>query len=152
MKSEKQRAREIELREIEVQAQATYDLIGAGFYPGRQAKPKQKQRKAKMKSENKFTPGPWKVITKGSGNSFWVRVAVDGHHTVAWLDYWTDTDCTSQKAQSEQIANANLIAAAPDLLEALEDTLDLCESYQSGHNSAIAERARVAIAQAKGQP
>jgi hypothetical protein len=44
-----------------------------------------------------------------------------------------------------------LAAAAPELLEALRDMIELCESYRAGHNSAIADRARAAIAKATGQ-
>lgn len=69
------------------------------------------------------TPGQWSVKTI-SGS---VAVVIDDTHTVAWIDFWTDRQCSSQKAYDEQMANARLIASAPDLLaenKRLRDALD----------------------------
>ena len=60
---------------------------------------------------NKHTPGPWKVTR-------WVdkRVSVDsGTHTIATL----------HDSSNETKANAQLIAAAPDLLAALEKIMQM---------------------------
>lgn len=46
-------------------------------------------------------------------------------------------------------ANARLIAAAPDLLEALKNTLQIAEAYYSGTHSKWREFARAAIAKAE---
>lgn len=56
----------------------------------------------------------------------------------------------------EHAANARLIAAAPELLAALLDCVELVESEWTGFNNrdlsgGIAPRARAAIAKAKGQ-
>lgn len=54
----------------------------------------------------------------------------------------------------EQSANARLIAAAPDLLEALE-TILICKTNDNGEtpelSNYLAEQARAAIAKAKGE-
>ena len=57
------------------------------------------------------TPGPWSVETKGS------RHFIDGADelTVAYVDR------AGVRERQTYEANAQLIAAAPDLLEALED-------------------------------
>ena len=53
-------------------------------------------------------------------------------------------------SQQEQEANARLIAAAPDLLKALEQILDLFEwSESGGEHEAAYDSARKAIAKAK---
>jgi len=63
--------------------------------------------------ERKWTPGPWRINFDNQ-----VCVQVDGeYHAVC-----TDQFCYAP--QSEQNANARLIAAAPDLYEALEQALD----------------------------
>lgn len=84
-------------------------------------------------SENKFTPGPWKAgwsdgITgpkaanvTGWRNYYPISVMIGGlspghgsHEPVAFV-------CT---LDPDHLENANLIASAPDLLEALEGLLD----------------------------
>ena len=53
------------------------------------------------------TPGPWRIRWEDHN---WVQVICDDHVPIA--------DCTRLSATNE--ANARLMAAAPDLLEALE--------------------------------
>ncbi len=48
-------------------------------------------------------------------------------------------------------ANARLIAAAPDLLAALEDMTERMSLYSGGHDDALVTQARAAIAKATGQ-
>jgi len=95
---------------------------------------------------NKHTPGPWQAKQNG-----FYRVAVvdrDGNY----LTYKAGTD---RMPDTEREANASLIAAAPDLLGALEQALDAlahCKAdtgYSSTqHRAAIA--ASKAINKAKG--
>jgi hypothetical protein len=61
---------------------------------------------------HKHTQGPWYPVTLGaSPDHAW---AIDSElHEVARLPEWTDN-------QAEAEANARLIAAAPDMLEALQ--------------------------------
>ena len=89
------------------------------------------------------TPGPWDVEPKGS------RHFVDGADglTVAYLDR------AGVRERSEIEANARLIAAAPELLEALEAVLPDLEHYVATHGPGPDKRlaaARAAIAKAKG--
>lgn len=56
---------------------------------------------------SKHTPGPWARSTLG----FQVLTG-DGRHSIC--------EARDRRGQEEQVANAQLIAAAPDLLEACE--------------------------------
>ena len=54
----------------------------------------------------------------------------------------------------EGMANANLIAAAPDLLEVLEELLSMCQRQEDFHDDddgCMFERASAAIAKARGE-
>lgn len=86
---------------------------------------------------SKFTPGPWKIgapppngeQTIGAQQGLMVAVATTG-----------------SGVPTE--ANARLIAAAPDLLEALIDAV--CALECCGKDYPAAEKARAAIAKARG--
>ena len=64
-------------------------------------------------TETKFTPGPWEVSPVLPGYYEWVRNS-DGHLVA---------DCASILPSEECVANASLIAAAPDMYKALEVAL-----------------------------
>ena len=98
---------------------------------------------------SKFTPGPWRVagedknfvyaLSQSGANSFWAHVQSAG------IDRITE---------NEKAANARLIAAAPDMLEALtallarfDDNPELSELI----GRVEIERARAAIAKAEGR-
>jgi hypothetical protein len=94
----------------------------------------------------KFTPGPW--IIKGysiHGGDNRVRVAeINPPHPKAR---------GRERAEEREYCdgNARLIAAAPDLLHALEALLDMDISYQRGPKVQVAESAaRAAVAKARG--
>lgn len=74
---------------------------------------------------SKYTPGPWKRKIKS------VLIPVAPYE-------WAE-------AYGGSIANARLIAAAPDLLEALQD---LCDTLGE---CGMTEKARAAIAKAEGE-
>ncbi len=91
------------------------------------------------------TPGPWllKPIETAFGRN--VKIMTEGGHTVSvcWETGSGDVD-----------ANANMIAAAPTMLAALEDALPIINAYrrQSGGDGDIAAmNARYAIAKARGE-
>lgn len=75
---------------------------------------------------NKHTPGPWTAIKCPPENGKEDRVIyVDGRKQHGSSDgvCFILRSCECHAAVSEQIANANLIAAAPDLLAACEFVL-----------------------------
>jgi hypothetical protein len=68
-------------------------------------------------SETKHTPGPWRISESGIG--FEVEAVIDGHqHTIAQSQQLRSTD--RDTIHVERKANAVIMAAAPDLLAALE--------------------------------
>ena len=82
-----------------------------------------------------YTPGPWAV------NGREVNGPPDSGVIVARLPEWGIlADCPDQAP-----ANARLIAAAPDLLERLEELLEYSENLRG---SGVYDRARAAIAKA----
>ena len=56
---------------------------------------------------SEFTPGPWEVFNEGLGS-----------YKVSKCDAWLGS--STVRTKEENLANANLIAAAPELYEALE--------------------------------
>lgn len=94
-----------------------------------------------MKSEH--TPGPWRVA-KWRNGFLWVDSSVTDEGVALCGDGSWVGPCE---------ANARLIAAAPDMLQALADILrhtDECQSC-NGHMAAIDAIARQAIAKARGE-
>ena len=93
---------------------------------------------------NKHTPGPWHVILSDNATPF---IQHEGGAD------WSDIDDRSSRIchmpaeimeNFNSFNNAKLIAAAPDLLEALECLI------KSDHDDVI-EMARAAIARARGE-
>lgn len=88
------------------------------------------------------TPGPWAVK-----HERWIvatRGAHDGEIIVA-PTYWME----SSEAKAEAAANARLIAAAPDLLLALQALVAAINSYEfDGNASPECDTARAAIEKA----
>ena len=118
------------------------------------------------------TPGPWIAAAKPSSFVGWPVVGPMGR-SIANVSYHKTpgTPFNEQAAEAEAQyraeceANARLIAAAPDLLEALEELVgeDLCgdvnpdnatretEFYRPVISWAMRHRARTAIAKARGE-
>ena len=94
------------------------------------------------------TPGPWEIRKNQYGQYDVVaRTPTDG---IAFVDKRDDA--------KEELANANLISAAPELLEALEeltrwfdDGVSTWEPHCSPEYAAMWRRVRNAIAKAKGE-
>ena len=96
-------------------------------------------------SEPAFTPGPW-LVTKEYDHQDDVIFAVEVEGGQRVCDLMTDFP--------EDAANARLIAAAPDMLAALEGLLaheDMEESCYSPGYWQILQSARNAISKAKGE-
>jgi hypothetical protein len=87
----------------------------------------------------KHTPGPWEI--EGEGQDVVGILAMGHNHFIAKLSGW---------ATEIQDANARLIAAAPDLLEACKVALSIIEAEQEacGIYRAHTEIIRAAIAKA----
>lgn len=94
------------------------------------------------------TPGPWRVLSTRETRVGGPRITAEGStpfRSVAIADVWGNED--------ETLANARLIAAAPELLEAIKlcvATLD--GNFGPNHRNAPAIDAAVAvIAKAEGR-
>ena len=87
-----------------------------------------------------FTPGPWSAAAINSWN-VWARdCKVANMSDVGQGSQYRDP------SKDERIANAHLIAAAPDLYEALMEVLARCSISKSGR--AVGE---AALAKARGE-
>lgn len=70
---------------------------------------------------SKHTPGPWLT---DRNNVHAGRIATIHHcENNDWVEIWTDKWAMTGLGEQEQEANARLIAAAPDLLYALQYTI-----------------------------
>jgi hypothetical protein len=90
-------------------------------------------------SETKWTPGPWRVR--------------HGHpsKTIRYVDPVLRFDSLIRKGQNYE-ANARLIAAAPDLYEALDTALMLLDMYiEDGAWSEKIESMELVLAKARGE-
>jgi hypothetical protein len=101
----------------------------------------------------KHTPGPWVVF--GCLDRFPGIEAAD-LSIVIWGDKHDESGVKGE-THEESIANANLIAAAPDLLEALEGIITTMPDLEEFENPdgysmlPFVAAARSAIAKAKGE-
>lgn len=91
---------------------------------------------------SKHTPGPWMACNAGTLWDYFVwSDAAD--KSVCNIDY-------SEQSAAEVEANARLIAAAPELLAALQALAEVA-LYRDGDCTAQLTTARAAIAKATGQ-
>lgn len=97
----------------------------------------------------KHTPGPWHVQNRPPDSYKVGTVAT----TVAWVDFWKEPTCSKgEKSVAEQQANAALIAAAPELLEACRELLKYGSFAKNGEQAEFAaQKALAAIAKATCQ-
>ncbi|HYV35111.1 MAG TPA: hypothetical protein VE988_05370, partial [Gemmataceae bacterium] len=65
------------------------------------------------------TPGPWHYYPQEDGKPIYNR----GNFAIAYLDAYTPDEDDDGAWERETDANGNLVAAAPELLECLEDIL-----------------------------
>ena len=84
------------------------------------------------------TPGPWEV------EKCYIRAANATKYPIAWMEY-----PNGEGSKPEMEANAALIAAAPELLEALEAVQFFEENRRNYH--ALDTIIRAALAKAKGE-
>jgi hypothetical protein len=102
--------------------------------------------------KNTHTPGPWVIQTCNANGPFLDSFFISTEERIV-CRFPTGTGQFSETGQ-ENLANARLIAAAPELLSALEDML--CAYMGDREMTAedcvcAADIARAAIAKAKGE-
>ena len=90
------------------------------------------------------TPGPWGIEQTGQTN--WIgRMRSDGSGKIDEIVTSTDRFKLTPKATFRNDANARLIAAAPELLEALKEVVAISDRKHDAW-----DRAKAAIAKASG--
>jgi hypothetical protein len=98
---------------------------------------------------SKHTPGPWVARHDGNGGNFWLK-APNGKYIISGCGC-----CDSPYLPSDNPdADARLIAAAPELLEALEKMRSVFLDMDGTHGwaeQAATEAADAAIRKAKGE-
>lgn len=113
-------------------------------------------RTASTVAPSAHTPGPWQLATVKTSIGVCHKVGPFPGNRVHPVTYacvyedgmhlWRIMD----RMDSELLANAHLIAAAPDLLVALKELVSSMEPYETD-TFANCERARAAIARAEGR-
>lgn len=103
--------------------------------------------KTPTQSKSSFTPGPWRA-----NESHDYIEPTGGSPIICEFD---KIDPVFALGDDERIANAHLIAAAPELLAALEQFVQACDTappvHFIGHIVKACEVARAAIVKAKGE-
>ena len=103
-------------------------------------------------TQSKHTPGPWSVLV--NDEDLWL-IEHENQQIAAVSGQFVADDYGNCPLEPEEMANARLIAAAPDLLEALTKLALATSSVGVGHISmnqrTALKEARVAIAKAKGE-
>ena len=95
-------------------------------------------------TETKWTPGPWTVDRPSDQNQRMHVVREFNWRLVASME-----NCNKFLAYADETrANANLISAAPDLYDALKETLEIAARNESGD---YIERANAAMRKARGE-
>lgn len=108
----------------------------------------------------KHTPGPWSAEFDADDPELPINIEKDGG-AIACVYNLDDFPCVLKEDESrvsaEAKANANLIAAAPELLEALTRVRDWLSSFEMPPTSTLAEKQEhlaiidKAIAKAEGR-
>jgi len=96
----------------------------------------------------KWTPGPWRADL---GETY--RACDRQNQTVAWATFvFSSAKATVRRESEEVAANARLIAAAPELAEALEALVEeTADMLTWGCEPDVIRNARAALAKAKGE-
>jgi hypothetical protein len=103
-------------------------------------------------SEAKHTPGPWVFLEDGrteTPENACEPLTICGPKADDLANVYSNDDATVSIARAQAVANARLIAAAPDLLEALLNVMAMESLW--GRTGTIPDQARAAIAKATGQ-
>ena len=82
-----------------------------------------------MKTKTHITPGPWTVYQEG------VRPGIESEFlSIVTHGVRHDDSGIYGNTKEEAEANAKLIAAAPGLLEALEEIMEMCDGNSTNEN------------------
>lgn len=106
---------------------------------------------------SEFTKGPWKAImqrqtTTNEPIGFYIEAPAPRGGRIGWVDRaYGDTNLHAGYENAENIANANLIAAAPEMLEALKIAQSQLRHLTDSLYDAGKEKINVAIAKAEGK-
>ena len=95
---------------------------------------------------SKHTPGPWRVFEHSWSDTSVLAEGFD--HAVCLLDINHATEESQASDEALMAANARLIAAAPDLLEALQHAIDWLDAAGIAETMPVQVQARAAIAKA----
>jgi len=106
----------------------------------------------KIMSNQKHTPGPWHINDMTLPSRRYVTI---GNNIAHVLHNSRGKIYSIKQMEPEQAANARLIAAAPELLEALREMLPIVHAAMDNDDDdvigKIAYRASAAIAKAEGE-
>lgn len=105
-------------------------------------KGKESMNESKKQGEQ-FTPGPWTAYELGAENGTWAKWSIVHNGPIA---YGGDNGKGSENSR----ATAQLMAAAPELLAALEWAVDQIEDSLDFDHQAALEGCKAAIAKARG--
>jgi hypothetical protein len=89
---------------------------------------------------SKYTPGPWEYIGGLHGNAIGWFVKVSSNRIIS----------VEGRTGNEATANAHLVAAAPELLEALESIENHWSSGNFSRKPELWKKMKTAIAKARG--
>lgn len=103
-------------------------------------------------SDTKFTPGPWVVADSLDFDNVSVVMdtAIDNPSSYITGNVWA-CDLWWDECDEEDIANAHLISAAPDMYEALEELLQLIEIERPDWQHTEQHRGYKALKKARGE-
>ena len=109
-----------------------------------------------MIEKTEFTPTPWKAHCDMDGRHRHIAILTEApeftgdkwpyHPKIAMVIHGGRSDCPKKIAE----ANARLMAAAPDLLEALEVMYSMSFNASRGNMQVALKQAEAAIAKARG--
>lgn len=101
--------------------------------------------------KTKHTPGPWKVFD----SKYSINPGINAHPDLTIITFGCKNEIYGIMGRTHKEANANaqLIAAAPELLEALEGLMYIGERMEeeSGETDPFIEKCRKIIAKAQGE-
>ena len=113
-----------------------------------------------MINKTKFTPGPWQAFIDDTGDKWtgWpisISSVNDIDKSIVRTGGQWPYEWDAAISQREAVANAHLIAAAPEVYEKLEKLVERVEQIQYDHNTSdgdlALDEARAALAKARGE-